>query len=42
MGVYGGQNAYCGPGPVVTDLKLIPSPVVRGETFNIQAKGATR
>jgi hypothetical protein len=42
MGVYGGPNAYCGPGPVVTDLKLIPSPVVRGETFNIQAKGATR
>jgi hypothetical protein len=42
MGVYGGPNAYCGPGPVVTDLQLVPSTAVKGETFNIQATGATR
>jgi len=42
MGVYGGPNAYCGPGPVVTDLQLIPATIVKGETFKIQAKGATR
>ncbi len=42
MGVYGGPSAYCGPGPVVTELQLVPATVVRGETFNIQAKGATR
>ena len=42
MGVYGGPDAYCGPGPVVTNLQLIPPTVVKGETFNIQASGATR
>jgi hypothetical protein len=42
MGVFGGPNAYCGPGPVVTDLKLIPPAVVKGETFDIQASGSTR
>jgi len=42
MGVYGGPDAYCGPGPVVTNLQLIPPTVVKGETFNIQATGATR
>ena len=42
MGVYGGPSAYCGPGPVVTELQLVPATVVKGETFNIQAKGATR
>lgn len=42
MGVYGGPSAYCGPGPVVTNLQLIPATVVRGETFSIQATGATR
>jgi hypothetical protein len=42
MGVYGGPDAICGPGPVVTNLQLVPPAVVRGETFNIQATGATR
>lgn len=42
MGVYGGPNAFCGPGPVVTQLQLDPVTVVKGSTFNIQAKGATR
>lgn len=42
MGVYGGPYAYCGPGPVVTQLQLIPATVVKGETFQIQAKGAAR
>lgn len=42
MGVFGGPEAYCGPGPVVTNLQLIPPTVVKGETFNIQATGATR
>jgi hypothetical protein len=42
IGVYGGPHAYCGPGPVVTNLQLIPPTVVKGETFNIQATGATR
>jgi hypothetical protein len=42
MGAYGGPSAYCGPGPVVSALQLVPATVVRGETFNIQAKGATR
>ena len=42
MGIYGGPNAYCGPGPVVTDLQIVPPTVVKGETFKIQATGATR
>jgi len=42
MGAYGGPNAYCGLGPVVTNLKLIPPAVVKGETFDIQADGSTR
>jgi hypothetical protein len=42
MGIYGGPDAICGPGPVVTELQLVPATVVKGETFNIQAKGATR
>jgi hypothetical protein len=42
MGVYGGPNAYCGPGPVVTNLQVIPPTVVKGETFDIQASGSTR
>jgi len=42
MGIYGGPNAYCGPGPVVTDLQIVPPTVVKGETFKIQATGVTR
>jgi parallel beta-helix repeat protein len=42
MGVYGGPYAHCGPGPVVTQLQLVPATVVKGETFKIQAKGVTR
>jgi hypothetical protein len=42
IGVYGGPYAYCGPGPVVTQLQLVPATVVKGETFKIQAKGVTR
>jgi hypothetical protein len=42
MGIYGGPDAICGPGPVVTELQLVPATVVKGETFNIQATGATR
>lgn len=42
IGVYGGPHAYCGPGPVVTSLQLVPATVVQGETFKIQAVGAAR
>lgn len=42
MGIYGGPDAICGPGPIVTNLQLVPPAVVKGETFNIQATGATR
>jgi len=42
MGVYGGRYAYCGPGPVVTELRLEPATVVNGETFTIKATGAAR
>jgi hypothetical protein len=41
-GVYGGPEAYCCPGPVVTNLQVIPATVVKGETFDIQASGSTR
>jgi len=42
IGIYGGPSAYCGSGPVVTSLQLVPATVVKGGTFNIQATGATR
>jgi len=42
IGIYGGRYAYCGPGPVVTSLQLIPATVVKGETFRIEAVGAAR
>jgi hypothetical protein len=42
MGIYGGPDADCGPGPVVTNLQLISPAVVKGETFDIQATGVTR
>ncbi len=42
MGVYGGPDAVCGPGPVVESMIVIPPAVIKGETFKIQAKGVTR
>lgn len=42
MGVYGGKDAICGPGPMVTNLQLVPSTVVQGDRFKIQATAATR
>ncbi len=42
MGIYGGPDAICDPGPVVTSLQLVPATVVKGEKFEIQATGAAR
>ena len=42
MGIYGGPEAFCGPGPVVKSLLLVPSTVVKGETFSIQATAQTK
>lgn len=42
IGIYGGPDAICGPGPVVTSLQLVHATVVKGEKFEIQATGATR
>jgi hypothetical protein len=41
-GIYGGPNAIFGSGPVVTNLQIVPSTVVQGESFQIQATGRTK
>ncbi len=42
MGVYGGPDAVCGPGPSVTELQIVPATVVKGQSFKVQAKATTK
>lgn len=42
MGVYGGPDAVCGPGPSVTELQIVPATVVKGQSFKVQAKAKTK
>ena len=42
MGVYGGPYADCGPGPVVTELQIVPNTVIQGDSIRILATGAAR